>query len=61
MKQAFCKNSILACLVLLLAALGASAQSLERGAVRGFVYDATGAAIVGAKVSVTKPVHRTQA
>src|SRR6266403_6163615 len=55
MKQAFCKNSILALLVLQVATLGAFAQSLERGAVRGFVYDASGAAIVGAKVSITNP------
>jgi hypothetical protein len=53
MKQAFCKNSILALLVLLAAAVGASAQSLERGAVRGFVYDSSGSAIPGAKVTLT--------
>jgi len=55
MKPVFCKNTVLALLVLLVAALGASAQSLERGAVHGFVYDASGAAIVGAKVSITNP------
>jgi Carboxypeptidase regulatory-like domain/TonB dependent receptor len=55
MKQAFCKNAILALLVLLVAALGAFAQSLERGAVHGFVYDTSGSAIVGAKVSITNP------
>jgi hypothetical protein len=53
MKQAFCKNSILALLVLLAVAVGASAQSLERGAVRGFVYDSSGSAIPGAKVTLT--------
>jgi hypothetical protein len=53
MKQAFCKNAILALLVLLLAALGASAQTLDRGAVHGFVYDTSGSAIPGAKVTLT--------
>src|ERR1700730_17534001 len=37
MKQAFCKNAILALLALLVVALGASAQTLDRGAVHGFV------------------------
>lgn len=55
MKPISCKNVVLALLVLLVATLGASAQSLERGAVHGFVYDASGAAIVGAKVSITNP------
>lgn len=55
MMQAFCKHAILALLVLLAAALGASAQTLDRGAVHGFVYDTSGAAIVGAKVTITNP------
>ena len=55
MKQAFCKNSILALLVLLLATLGASAQTLDRGAVHGFVYDTSGSAIPGVKVVLTNP------
>ena len=53
--QAFCKNAILALLVLLLAALGTSAQTLDRGAVHGFVYDASGSAIPGVKVTLTSP------
>jgi Carboxypeptidase regulatory-like domain/TonB dependent receptor-like, beta-barrel len=53
MKQAFCKNAILAALVLLVTALGASAQTLDRGAVHGFVYDTSGSAIPGAKVTLT--------
>src|SRR6267142_1419893 len=55
MKQAFNKNSILALLVLLLAAIGASAQTLDRGAVHGFVYDTSGSAIPGVKVVLTNP------
>jgi len=55
MMQAFCKNAILALLVLLLAALGTSAQTLDRGAVHGFVYDASGSAIPGVKVTLTSP------
>jgi hypothetical protein len=55
MKQAFCKHAILALLVLLLAAIGASAQTLDRGAVHGFVYDSSGSAIPGAKVTLTSP------
>ena len=55
MKQAFCKNSILALLVLLIAAFGASAQTLDRGAVHGFVYDTSGSPIPGVKVVLTNP------
>jgi hypothetical protein len=55
MKQAFCKHAILALLVLLAAALGAAAQTLDRGAVHGFVYDTSGSAIPGAKVTLTSP------
>ena len=55
MKQAFCKNSILALLVLLLAAPGASTQTLDRGAVHGFVYDTSGSPIPGVKVVLTNP------
>jgi hypothetical protein len=55
MKQAFCKHAILALLVLLAAAIGASAQTLDRGAVHGFVYDSSGSAIPGAKVTLTNP------
>jgi len=53
MKPAFCKNAILALLVLLVAALVASAQTLDRGSVHGFVYDTSGSAIPGAKVTLT--------
>ncbi len=42
-------------LVLLLTALAASAQTLERGAVYGVVYDATHAPIAGAKLTLTNP------
>jgi hypothetical protein len=53
MKQAFCKNAILGVLVLLVAVLGSSAQTLDRGAIHGFVYDTSGSAIPGAKVTLT--------
>jgi len=55
MKQAFCKNVVLALLVLLVAAFGASAQTLDRGAVHGFVYDTSGSPIPGVKVVLTSP------
>jgi hypothetical protein len=54
MKKALFNSAVLVAL-LLLATAGASAQSLERGAVHGFVYDTSGAAIVGAKVTITNP------
>jgi hypothetical protein len=49
------KKSLLAILLLLAATVGASAQNLQNGAVRGFVYDASGAAIPGAKVTLNSP------
>src|SRR6267378_6510090 len=49
------KKSLLAILLLLAATAGASAQNLQNGAVRGFVYDASGAAIPGAKVTLNSP------
>jgi hypothetical protein len=55
MKQTFRKNAILAVLVLLVAVFGASAQTLDRGAVHGFVYDTSGSAIPGVKVTLTSP------
>jgi hypothetical protein len=53
MTQAFCKNTILALLILLIVTLGASAQNLDRGSVHGFVYDTSGSAIPGAKITLT--------
>jgi hypothetical protein len=53
MRLAFCRNAILALAVVKIAALGASAQTLERGAIHGFVYDISGSEIPGAKVSLT--------
>jgi carboxypeptidase family protein/TonB-dependent receptor-like protein len=55
MKPVSCKNVVLVLLVLLFAALGASAQTLDRGAVHGFVYDTSGSAIPGVKVVLTNP------
>src|SRR5229473_8554978 len=49
------KKSLLAILLLLAATVGASAQNLQNGAVRGFVYDASGSAIPGAKVTLNSP------
>lgn len=53
--QAFVKNSALAILLVLFIAFGSSAQTLERGAVRGTVSDNTHAAIPNAKVTLTNP------
>jgi Carboxypeptidase regulatory-like domain/TonB dependent receptor len=53
MKQAILKSAIAAMSLLLLAVAGVSAQTLERGAIHGFVYDATGGTIPGAKVTLT--------
>ncbi len=55
MKQAFCKSAILTLLILLVAAIGVSAQTLERGAIHGFVYDTSGSAIPAAKVTLNSP------
>ncbi len=55
MKPVFCKNIVLALLVLLVAAIGASAQTLDRGAVHGFVYDTSGSPIPAVKVALTSP------
>lgn len=42
-------------MVLLFMAAGTSAQTLDRGAVHGFVYDTSGAAIAAAKVTLNSP------
>ncbi|HET8923099.1 MAG TPA: carboxypeptidase regulatory-like domain-containing protein [Candidatus Acidoferrum sp.] len=55
MKQACSKYVLLVVCLLLLAVANASAQTLDRGAVHGFVYDTSGAAIPGAKVTLTTP------
>jgi len=47
--------SATAAVLLLLATLGAYAQTLDRGAIHGFVYDTSGSAIPGAKVTLTNP------
>jgi hypothetical protein len=54
MKYKFLKNNtLLAVCMSLVAGAGASAQNLERGAIRGVVYDSSHSAIVGAKVTIS--------
>lgn len=55
MNSAGRKYAILAVCTLFLAVAGASAQTLDRGAVHGFVYDTSGSAIPGAKVTLKSP------
>src|SRR5882762_9505995 len=54
MKKALFVSAI-AAVLLLPAALGASAQTLDRGAIHGFVYDTSGSPIPGVKVTLTNP------
>ena len=61
MKQAFCRNSILALLVLLLTALGASAQSLERGAVQADRHPRQGLQSIGFESSqIVSPAQQLE-
>jgi len=53
--QAFVKNSALAIFLVVFVVFGSSAQTLERGAIRGTVSDNTHAAIPNAKVTLTNP------
>src|ERR1700687_3977487 len=55
MMQAFVKNSALAIFLVVFVVFGSSAQTLERGAIRGTVSDNTHAAIPNAKVTLTNP------
>src|SRR6266436_282104 len=47
------KKSLLAILLLLVAIVGASAQNLQNGAIRGFVYDTTHSGVPNAKLALT--------
>ena len=53
--RAFWQYAILALCTVFLGVAGASAQTLERGAIHGFVYDASGSAVPGVKVTLTSP------
>src|SRR5260370_1189169 len=53
MNSAFRKYAVLALCTLFLAVTGASAQTLERGAVHGIVYDVSHSGVPGAKVTLT--------
>src|ERR1700730_570432 len=55
MKQAFQKCSVFAVFLLFVATIHAAAQTLDRGAIHGFVYDASGSAVPGVKVTLTNP------
>jgi len=55
MNSARRKYAVLAVCMLFLAVAGASAQTLERGAIHGFVYDTSGSAVPGVKVTLTSP------
>ena len=51
--KAFQKCAVLAVFLLLVVVVGASAQTLDRGAIHGFVYDTSGSAVPGVKVTLT--------
>jgi hypothetical protein len=53
MKPAFQKSAVLALFLLFAATCFTAAQTLERGAIHGFVYDASGSAVPGVKVTLT--------
>jgi len=53
MKQAFLKSAVLVLFLLFAVTSFAAAQTLERGAIHGFVYDASGSAVPGVKVTLS--------
>jgi hypothetical protein len=53
MKHAFRKCAVLAVFLLLAVAFNAAAQTLDRGAIHGFVYDTSGSAVPGVKVTLS--------
>src|SRR5215469_12261124 len=54
MKLASVKYAVLLMVLVLLVGAGVSGQTLERGAIRGTVYDASKSAIPGAKLTLTQ-------
>src|SRR5215475_7551349 len=53
MKQALCKTAVAVVFLLFAVTSFTAAQTLERGAIHGFVYDASGSAVPGVKVTLT--------
>src|SRR5215467_6535149 len=53
MVHAFRKSAVLALFLLFAAMSFTAGQTLERGAIHGFVYDASGSAVPGVKVTLT--------
>jgi Carboxypeptidase regulatory-like domain/TonB dependent receptor len=53
MTYVYIKKSLLAILLLLVATAGISAQNLQNGAIRGFVYDTTHSGVPNAKLALT--------
>jgi hypothetical protein len=55
MKSSFQKYAVFALLLVFFGAIHTAAQTLDRGAIHGFVYDASGSAVPGVKVTLTNP------
>ena len=55
MKLPFQKCAVFALLLVFFGAIHTAAQTLDRGAIHGFVYDASGSAVPGVKVTLTNP------
>jgi len=53
--KAFQKCAVLAVFLLLVVTANTGAQTLERGAIHGFVYDTSGSAVPGVQVTLTSP------
>ncbi|MEQ1353126.1 MAG: carboxypeptidase regulatory-like domain-containing protein [Candidatus Acidiferrum sp.] len=55
MKPSFQKCAVFALSLVFLAAIHTAAQTLDRGAIHGFVYDSSDSAVPGVKVTLTNP------
>ena len=53
MKHAFCKSAVFVLFLLFAVSSFTAAQTLERGAIHGFVYDTSGSAVPGVKITLT--------
>src|SRR5215475_9461238 len=53
MKQALCKTAVAVVFLLFAVTSFTAAQTLERGAIHGFVYDTSGSAVPGVKITLT--------